>query len=236
MTIHNRDSFLAHITRALNRTPRLIHVKKPVWDYEPQKEVFKDFNLEQLVDVFTLQCEKIHTGLRRTNLKALNSTLKEVLVDHEASQIITSTDPRHDAFKVSDVFNELKLAGKHVHYWNAKIGKENQVIAERADVGITYSDITLAESATVCQFNHADNGRTISLLPQSYIAIIPKSTLVPRLTQAMEKINKYVEKGNQIPSCISFISGPSNSADIEMSLIVGVHGPVKATYILVDDI
>lgn len=235
MTIYNRDSFLAHITRALNRAPRLIHVKKPVWDYEPQKKVFKDYNLEQLVDVFILQCEKVHTGFKRTNLKGLNEVLKEVLVEHEASRIITSKDARHDAFKVSKAFDELRLAGKDVHYWDAKLGQENQMIAEKADVGITYSDITLAESATVCQFNNADNGRTISLLPKSYIAIIPKSTLVPRLTQAMEKIHKNVEKGNQVPSCISFISGPSNSADIEMNLIVGVHGPVKATYILVDD-
>lgn len=97
-----------------------------------------------------------------------------------------------------------------------------------------FSDVTLAESGTVTLFHNKDHGRSISLLPKTFVAIIPKSTLVPRMTQAATLIHKMQTQGEDVPSYVSFITGPSNSADIEMNLIVGVHGPVKATYIVVD--
>ncbi|MFP3490168.1 LUD domain-containing protein, partial [Staphylococcus sp. SIMBA_130] len=85
---------------------------------------------------------------------------------------------------LTNFYKEMQLEGYNVHVWDEKKGQENVSFAERAGAGIVFSDITLAESGTVTLFNDRYNGRSISLLPETFIAIVPKSTLVPRMTQA----------------------------------------------------
>ena len=188
------------------------------------------------MDVFVKQCETIHTNVMKTSLAQLSDTLEKVFIDQGMRRIVTSNEPAFAEYQFTAFLNEqLPRKGYDVHVWNPEMGRENIAIAEKADVGIAFSDITLAESGTIVLFSNKNKGRAISLLPTAFIAIIPKSTIVPRMTQATSEIHRRIEKGEKIPSCVNFISGPSNSADIEMNLVVGVHGPVQVTYIIVTD-
>lgn len=69
-----------------------------------------------------------------------------------------------------------------------------------------------------------------------YLAIIPKSKILPRMRQAIDRYDEAMKTGKLKTSNINFISGPSNSGDIEMVLIVGVHGPLDMTYVVVEDL
>ncbi|PWA13071.1 lactate utilization protein C [Pueribacillus theae] len=234
-TIHNREAFLNRISSKLNR-PQPNAVTRPAWSRSPQFEVLKDKTQDELVDVLVEQSKLIHTDVVKTTNAELAASLEKVILDQSAKRIITSNEPRYEEFNLRSLFDEkLPNGGCDVHIWNPEHDRENIAIAEKADIGITFSDITLAESGTVVLFSNKYKGRSVSLLPTAYIAIIPKSTIVPRMTQATAEIHKRVELGEITPSCINFISGPSNSADIEMNLVVGVHGPVRATYIVVLD-
>lgn len=235
--IHNQESFLSTISASLGRPVRTQGVTRPVWKHQPQWKVLQHATQDELVEVLRKQCVHIHTSLVETNVADLPRAVKNVIDGYGGGQVITWDDPRFERVGLdTDLYKGWSGIGVDVHVWDPAIGEENITVAERSNVGITFSDETLAESGTVVLFSDKGKGRSVSLLPVTYIAIIPKSTLVPRITQTASKIHHQVETGENIPSCINFISGPSNSADIEMNLVVGVHGPIKATYLLVHDL
>ncbi|WP_096201408.1 LutC/YkgG family protein [Bacillus sp. FJAT-45350] len=234
-TVQNKEKFLANVAKSLGREPRKSGVERPKWKHSPQWDVFKGYSQEQLVDQLKNQCERIHTRYEVTTVDNLPAMIEQVLASFNVNSIVNWGDPRFDEYKLTGFFDKLSGEGKDVHVWNSELGEENVEIAEKADVGITFSDMTLAESGTVVLMSDKGKGRSVSLLPTGYIAIIPKSTIVPRMTQATHEFHKLAEKAGYFPSCINFISGPSNSADIEMNLVVGVHGPVRACYIVVED-
>ncbi|MGY3717476.1 LutC/YkgG family protein [Sutcliffiella cohnii] len=234
--IQNRESFLDNIAKQLNRPKKTSGIARPMWKYQPQWKVLKDATQDELVEVLKKQCEHIHTNFVQATRSNLNERLREVVHELGGGPIVTWDDPRFTDSGIEKELNKWREDGTEVHVWDSALGEENINIAERANVGITFSDQTLAESGTVVLFSGNGKGRSVSLLPTTYIAIIPKSTIVPRMTQVAGAIHNQVENGKKIASCINFISGPSNSADIELNLVVGVHGPIKATYIVVEDL
>jgi L-lactate dehydrogenase complex protein LldG len=235
--IHNKEAFLDNVAKKLGRSRRSTGVTRPQWKHQPQREIFNTYSRDDLVNALKMQCENIHTDVIEATIESLPQAIAAVVSNYKAKSVVTWDDPRFAQFGLNTYFDQTIKSGEvDVHVWDPRISKEENVAkAERADVGITFSDITLAESGTVVLFSGNGKGRSVSLLPTTYIAIIPKSTIVPRMTQATSEIHERIERGENVASCVNFISGPSNSADIEMNLVVGVHGPVKATYIIVED-
>lgn len=235
-TIQNRDIFLDKLAKSLGRERRTT-VERPTWKFNPQDEILKGLNQDELVAVLQEQCKNIHTNFVLTNTKDLASSLDEIVQTYGGGPIVSWKDDRFEQYGLSPLMKEeWSTRGIEHHEWDHTMGEENIKKAERANVGITISDITLAESGTAVLFSSKDKGRTVSFLPATSIILVPKSTIVPRMTQAARIINEKVKNGEQVASCINFITGPSNSADIEMILVVGVHGPIKATYIVIEDL
>ncbi|PEU72319.1 lactate utilization protein C [Priestia megaterium] len=233
-SIQNRDSFLDNIAANLKRSRRTGGVVKPQWKHAPQHEVYRSYSPDQLKKELENHCERIHTSYVETSSQHLPAVLEEAVANYGNGLVSTWDDPRFSEYGLNLLMEKWETSSS-LHVWNSVKGDENITLAEQANVGITFSDLTLAESGTVVLFSSAEKGRAVSLLPATYIAIIPQSSIVPRMTQAAEMIHKKVERGETIASCINFITGPSNSADIEMNLVVGVHGPIQATYIVVND-
>ncbi|BAB05553.1 lactate utilization protein C [Halalkalibacterium halodurans] len=228
--IQRRETFLNNVAEKLGRGRRTAGVKRPDYTVKPQFEVMKEHSSDQLVNVLSEQCTKIHTDVKQTKVDRLEQAIDNVLEEYSARNVITWNDPRFDQFGLTSF-----LQREQVEVWDHTEGERLVEKAEQADIGITFADYTLAESGTVVLLSGNGKGRSVSLLPTYYIAIIPKSTLVPRMSQVTRELHLKAASGERLPSCINFISGPSNSADIEMNLVVGVHGPIRACYIVVED-
>ncbi|AJH21844.1 LutC/YkgG family protein [Bacillus mycoides] len=232
MAIQNREEFLLQLSEKLGRK-RPEAVEKPNWSFSPQWTVFDGLAQDELVLKLIEHCEVIHTEVKRTTKGNLVETLGSFIKEWNIKSVICSNDERFNEYGLTPCFSNKGTT--HFHTWGLEHKEEDIAFAKAADLGITFSDMTLAESGTVVLFNDGLKGRHVSLLPESYIAIVPKSTIVPRLTQATKLIHDQNKAGENLPACVNFVSGPSNSADIEMNLVVGVHGPIRTAYIIVDD-
>jgi len=104
---------------------------------------------------------------------------------------------------------------------------------EMAEVGITMCEALIARNGSVMVSNQNAAGRRLSIYPHHHIVIARTGQLVMDLKDAFKLIKqKY---GIQIPSMISTITGPSRTADIEKTLVLGAHGPKELFVFLVDD-
>ncbi|MET3113078.1 L-lactate dehydrogenase complex protein LldG [Pedobacter sp. CG_S7] len=104
---------------------------------------------------------------------------------------------------------------------------------EMAEVGITLCEALIARNGSVMVSNHGAAGRRLSIYPHHHLVIARTGQLVPDLKEAFALIKK--KYSNQLPSMISTITGPSRTADIEKTLVLGAHGPKELFVFLVDD-
>lgn len=236
-SIQNREAFLNKIANRLGRDKIPGEVSRPEWKFNPQDAVLKGANPDELKEVLKKQCLNIHTDFIVTDKVGLTEAVRKIVSEYGGGPVVAWKDSRFEEFGLTPLFNQIwPKENVEFHEWDFTRGEENIRFAEKANIGITISEITLAESGTAVLFSSKDKGRTVSFLPAKSVIIIPKSTIVSRMTQAARIMRDKVNKGEHLASCINFITGPSNSADIEMNLVVGVHGPYKAVYVVVDDL
>ena len=103
----------------------------------------------------------------------------------------------------------------------------------QAEVGITLCESLIARNGSVLVSNGNAAGRRLSIYPHQHIVLAYTSQLVLDLKDGLNRLKeKY---GNKLPSMISNITGPSRTADIEKTLVLGAHGPKELYVFLIDN-
>ena len=109
----------------------------------------------------------------------------------------------------------------------------NEADFKNMEVGITRCEYLIARLGSAMVSSKQASGRRLNIFPESHIVLAYSSQLVPDIKHALKNIRKKYE-GN-FPSLVSIISGPSRTADIEKTLVMGAHGPKNLYVFLIDD-
>lgn len=160
--------------------------------------VIKDFKSKDLIKQFQEEYEAV--GGKFHMVKTKKEATEKVL------EIIEATKAK------SFIFSNDKLIKSIVD----KISIPEAKIISDADIGITAAHCLIANTGTLVL--ESSVGRLASLLPAHHIAVVKAEQLLPTMAEAIENLHN-------LPSAWVQATGPSRTADIELTLTIGVHAP-----------
>jgi L-lactate dehydrogenase complex protein LldG len=100
-----------------------------------------------------------------------------------------------------------------------------------ADLSISGVDCLIAETGTLVVTARQEEPRSLSLLAPVHVAVADESQLLPDLFDLFDEPVWHGQLG--VPSCVTLITGPSKTGDIELRLVTGVHGPREIHVVLI---
>ena len=188
----------------------------------------REKQIEKLIEELTAQeC----TVFRSENKGQALDKLTEFCAEEKLSKLIISDD---DIIRAFDLQSWGKTNGIKVmtaaQFENRELFKD--AVFDQADAGVTGVDYAIAESGTLALVHSVSQARLISLAPIIHIALIPLDRIVPIYEDVIDKV--FADKGH-LPSQLTFITGPSLTADIQLTFFRGMHGPKKVITILIDE-
>lgn len=139
---------------------------------------------------------------------------------------------------IAHYLSEQKLSSRAVcwpgldntHWATAHI--EVEARATRADdlIGITGAFGGIAETGTLMLLSGPQTPPTVSLLPETHIALLPVARIFAHMEDGWDLLR---QENGSMPRAVNFVSGPSRTADIEQTVTLGAHGPYRVHIVLV---
>ena len=115
--------------------------------------------------------------------------------------------------------------------WSAAgVALEPRAAQDSDAVGVTGVFAAIAETGTLVLASGPDTPATVSLLPETHVAIVPAARIVAHMEDAWGRAR--AEFG-ELPRVVNFVSGPSRTADIDQQIVLGAHGPYRVHIVLV---
>ena len=110
---------------------------------------------------------------------------------------------------------------------------DEQDFIAQADLSLTSCEALVARTGSVLVSAATASGRRLSIYPDQHLVLARPSQVVSEIGEALQVIQ--ARYGSQMPSMVSLTSGPSRTADIEKTLVLGAHGPRRIALFLLEE-
>lgn len=182
-----------------------------------------DAPVSQLIESFTRELEALSGHVHvLVETESVVPTVLQILQQHQARRIITWDEASLGIPRLLDSLTQAGIAVKDSSIpvdsaeRRAKLAQLDGVL-----VGLTGAQGGLADTGSLAVISGPGRGRLASLLPPVHIALLPAQKLYPSLPAFLAAHPNVTATGSNLV----FITGPSRTADIELTLSMGVHGP-----------
>lgn len=205
----------------------------------------KELMLKKIRKALLEKRDNPYPNLEETPLYKSNTEIPEILFAEQLTAVSGNFIYCQDGVEFIENILELaeKFKWRKIYCWETELQKllstyefpfyKTDKDFEMAEVGITMCEALIARNGSILLSNQNEAGRRLSIFPHHHIVIARTGQMVMDLKDGFQLIkNKY---GSQLPSMISTITGPSRTADIEKTLVLGAHGPKELFVFLIDD-
>jgi L-lactate dehydrogenase complex protein LldG len=156
--------------------------------------------------------------------------IRELIDAKQARKIVIGEGGVIERLGIADRLRPLNLEVRAVD--SLQLPQARDVFFQ-ADIGISNVAHLIAETGSVIMATAPADPRSLSLLPPVHIAVADQSQLLPDLFDLFDLFSPLGSPGKVPPSCLTIITGPSKTGDIELRLVTGVHGPGEIHVVVV---
>lgn len=157
-----------------------------------------------------------------------------IAVGLEAHSVVRTAHPAVERLGLDEAFASNAIESVLLASSSTSMDPQQlQEIAARADLGVTGVDYLIAETASVSLVSREGASRMVSLLPPVHIAVAQLDQVVESLGDLLTLREVELVDEHSPSWYMNLVSGPSRTADIEQTIVVGVHGPGEVHLVVI---
>jgi L-lactate dehydrogenase complex protein LldG len=210
---NSRNIILEKIRKSLGRKDGDLSQSRP-----NISSIVRTMSINDEIDLLVNEINNLSGNACRLNERAIPQALRDLISGEGIERAVLWDTPGLKDRKIGELLQTMGVSLSSPY-----ASKSDMAMV---DLGITEVDYAIAETGTLCLLSSKLKPRAVSLLPRVHLAILSKEALRPSLVDVFKE-------AHQQPYMV-FITGPSRTADIELIVTLGVHGP-KKLYVWVID-